>query len=149
MSSMQAALGLAQLERVEELIGKKRVIFDWYYEELKDFQRVTLNYEGIETKNSYWMVTIILDKKYNVQKEEIIEKLKEYNIDSRPFFFPLSSLTAYKHFVNTSKAKKNNESAYTISPYGINLPCGMNITKNDVKYVCDSLKSILFKLKWK
>src|SRR5258705_1443478 len=56
MSSMQAALGLAQLERLEELIERKREIFAWYREELEGLEEVTMNYELPQAWNSYWMV---------------------------------------------------------------------------------------------
>lgn len=63
MSSMQAALGLAQLERIEELIARKRERFAWYQEELAGVEGVTLNYKAPSTKNTYWMVTAIIDKR--------------------------------------------------------------------------------------
>ena len=59
MSSMQAALGLAQLERIEELVDRKRQIFSWYQAELDFIPGVSLNYEPPNTKNTYWMVTVI------------------------------------------------------------------------------------------
>ena len=62
MSSMQAALGLAQLERIDELVERKRQIFNWYQSELSNINGITLNYEAPETKNTYWMVTVVLDK---------------------------------------------------------------------------------------
>ncbi|GBF32294.1 perosamine synthetase [Desulfocucumis palustris] len=143
MSSMQAALGLAQLERIEELIARKRLIFSWYYQELSDINDIILNYEGPYTKNTYWMVTIILNKKFGIKKEELIQQLIENNIDARPFFYPLSSLPAYKKSEQVDIAKKRNLNAYNISPYGINLPCGMNMSEDKVSYVCKILRRLL------
>ncbi|HBO77312.1 MAG TPA: glutamine--scyllo-inositol aminotransferase, partial [Cupriavidus sp.] len=60
MSSMQAALGLAQTERIEELVARKRVIFGWYREELGDCEEVMLNHEAEGVRSSYWMTTAIL-----------------------------------------------------------------------------------------
>ena len=59
------------------------------------------------------MVTIIVDKKYKMTKLQLVEKLLKYNIVSRPFFYPLSSLPPYK-------TKVNNPVAYSISEYAIN-----------------------------
>ncbi|NVM21080.1 MAG: DegT/DnrJ/EryC1/StrS family aminotransferase [Desulfobacterales bacterium] len=145
MSSMQAALGLAQLERIEELIARKRQIFAWYEEELADVGDLTLNREAADTKNTYWMVCAILDPKFGISKERLIELMSEKNIDCRPFFYPLSSLPAYANLDDAQKAHQRNQVSYQVSPYGMNLPSGMDITEEKVKYVCDALKSILMK----
>lgn len=143
MSSMQAALGLAQLERIEELISRKRQVFDWYDTALGHIRGITLNYEAAHIKNTYWMVTLILDKTFGIKKEHLLQMMSEHNIDCRPFFYPLSSLPAYGGMATVHQARQRNKMSYQISPYGINLPCALNITKNDVKFVCDSLKKII------
>jgi len=143
MSSMQAALGLAQLERIEELITHKRQIFAWYKKELADIEDVTLNYEAPDTKNTYWMVTAIVDKKFGIKKDRLMERMSEKNIDCRPFFHPLSSLPAYENLKESRRAHRRNKVSYQISPYGINLPSGLNLTEEKVKYVCNTLKLIV------
>jgi perosamine synthetase len=141
MSSMQAALGLAQLERINELIDYKRKIFSWYEKGLAGLDGITLNYEAGQTKNTYWMVTIIIDKKYQLKKEQLISLMSKQEIDCRPFFYPLSSLPAYQHLYQ--QQQERNPISYEISPYGVNLPCGMNMTEEKAEYVCQSLKAIL------
>jgi len=143
MSSMQAALGLAQLERIEELVAHKRRIFAWYEEELADVDRLALNYESPETKNTYWMVSAIVDRQFGISKERLMELMDKQNIDCRPFFHPLSSIPAYQNLEQARQARERNKNAYKISPYGINLPSGLNITKEKVDYVCKALKEIL------
>jgi len=145
MSSLQAALGLAQLERIEELIERKRQIFNWYRERLSEVEGITLNYEAPNTKNTYWMVTIILDRRFDLEKERIIDLLREKNIASRPFFYPLSSLPAYKNLPTAIQAQRRNTVSCQISPFGINLPSALNLEKADVVYVCDAIKAILSK----
>ena len=136
MSSMQAALGLAQLERVEELVERKRQIFNWYASELANVEGITLNYEAPETKNTYWMVTVILDKKFGMTKDQLMELMSEKNIDCRLFFHPLSSLPAYAQMEHSKMARHRNINSYKIAPYGLNLPSGLNMTKERVKSVC-------------
>jgi len=143
MSSMQAALGLAQLERIDELVDKKRQIFALYRKNLQFVDGITLNYEAPGTKNSYWMVTAIFDPKYRLQKEDIMHKLKENGIDSRPFFYPLSSQPAYEYTVQAKKAQTKNMVSYRISPLGINLPSGMSTDHEIVAHVCHVLKQVL------
>ena len=143
MTSMQAALGLAQLERIDELVERKRQIFDWYRSELGNIQGITLNYEAHNTKNTYWMVTVVIAEKFGLKKEELMDSMSEKGIDCRPFFYPLSSIPAYQDLEQAKQARQRNRNAYKISPYGINLPCGMNMTKEKVGHVCDVLKSVL------
>ena len=86
MSSMQAALGLAQLERIDELIDRKRQIFSWYRERLRDVDTIVLNAEPDNTLNSYWMVTAVWSEQLNLDKHDLRTQLAEHHIDSRPFF---------------------------------------------------------------
>lgn len=136
MSDLQASLGLAQLSRINDLVSKKTRVFKLYEERLGNINGLTLNSQEKNTVNSYWMVTVILDKKFGLEKEEIMRKLNEKNIDPRPFFYPLSSMPPFK-------TKVNNPVAYDISERGINLPCGHNITDEEVNDVCHSLLEIL------
>jgi len=143
MSSLQAALGLAQLERIEELVARKRQIFAWYQEEFADVENVTLNFEAPGTKNTYWMVTVVLDKRFGITKEHLMGRMSEQNIDCRPFFHPLSSLPAFERLEQARRARQRNKISYQVSPYGLNLPSGMNMTVEKVSCVCDALKEIL------
>lgn len=146
MSSMQAALGLAQLERIEELVTRKREIFSWYRDELSGAQGVTLNDPPPDTKSSYWMVTVVLDKALGIGKYRLIHAMDEKNIDCRPFFHPLSSLPAYATLEQSKEAPQRNPISYQISPFAINLPSGFNMTPESVRYVCESLKEIVCNL---
>ena len=136
MSNFQAACGLAQLERIEKLIAKKRTIFSWYRERLKNIPSIQLNYEAPYTINSYWMVTIVWDKKYKISKEGMIKKFKRQNIQVRPFFYPLSVLPPIQENVQTPVS-------FDISSRAINLPSGLNTTKNQINTVCDFLLKFL------
>jgi len=143
MSSMQAALGLAQLERIEELVGRKREIFKWYEEEIGAVDGITLNFQSPVTKNTYWMVTTIVDEKFGMRKENLMELMAGKGIDCRPFFHPLSSLPAYQHLEDSKQARNRNIISYRLSPYGINLPSGFHMTDQKVRYVCNVIKEIL------
>lgn len=143
MSSMQAALGLAQLERIEELIAYKRQIFAWYKQALSGVTGVTLNDEAPHVKNTYWMVTVVLDKELGITKDRLLRFMGQNGIDCRPFFYPLSSLPAYQDLEQVQSARHRNPISYQISNYAINLPSGMNMTEEKVAYICDTLKRIL------
>jgi perosamine synthetase len=143
MSSMQAALGLAQLERIDELVERKRRIFAWYQEELAGVEGINLNFEAEGTKNTFWMVTAILAEELGLGKERFIELMQEHRVDCRPFFYPLSSLPAYRNVPQALEAQKRNIVSYRISPYGVNLPSGLNLTAAQVRHVSQTLPSLL------
>ena len=143
MSSLQAALGLAQVERAEELIAKKRQIYSWYNAQLNNIPGIRLNSEITNGRNSYWMVTLLINEGFNMDKFTLIDKLQDFGIDSRPFFSPLSSLEAYQKTSSVMMAKHRNLVSYAISQYGINLPSGLNLTEQDVQKVTEAVRYIL------
>jgi perosamine synthetase len=146
MSSMQAALGLAQLERVEELLDRKRDIFGWYRDRLHGLSEVTLNCEPAGTRNAYWMVTAILDPELGLTKECAIRGLRDAGVASRPFFYPLSSLPAYAGTENALTAPSRNRVAYRLSPRGINLPSALQLGEHDVDRACAAFRESLDRL---
>jgi perosamine synthetase len=143
MSHLQAALGLAQLERVEELVARKRQIFSWYAQRLSGIEGLRLNAEPPEVRNSYWMVTVLLESDLGLKKGPLITQMAQQGIDCRPFFHPLSSLPAYSHLESAQKAQMRNRVSYQTSPYGINLPSALNLTEADVDKACRALLAIL------
>ncbi|MCR4346778.1 MAG: DegT/DnrJ/EryC1/StrS family aminotransferase [Sulfuricaulis sp.] len=143
MSSMQAALGIAQLERLGQLVARKREIFKWYEEELRGLKGITLNYEGPDFTNSYWMTTVVIDPEYGLDKQQLMEKMMPHGIHCRPFFHPLSSLPAYAAVPGIREARERNRVSYEISPYAVNLPSALNLTPEDVQYVVKYFRQIL------
>ena len=143
MSSLQAALGLAQLERLDELVARKRDAFSWYREALDGVDGVNLNPEPPGVFNSYWMVTALLDARFGLTKEALIAGLRERGIDARPFFYPLSSLPAYEGQAEALAARDRNRTSYALSPWGVNLPSALNLTHTQVHAVADAVKEIL------
>jgi perosamine synthetase len=143
MSAVQAALGVAQMERIDELIEHKRAIFAWYKERLGRVNGVSLNIEPAGTTNSYWMVTVVPDAGFGRDKFDLIAKLKDCGIDSRPFFSRLSGLPAFddrpaaKRFV-TGTTKGDHPARF-----GVNLPSGYNMTEPLVDRVCRAFIEIL------
>jgi len=136
MSAMQAALGLAQLERLSELVEMKRRLFAWYREELASVPGLTLNAEPAGTKNSYWMITVVVDAARRVTTKDLMARLDAADIDSRPFFHPLSSLPAYAGRPEADAARKRNVVAYSIAGRAVNLPSALNLSRADVARVC-------------
>lgn len=135
MTNLQAALGLAQLERIEEFVDKKRQIFDWYHERLHDIEGLSMNSERPNTKSNKWMTSIIFDKDFGISRNDFIKALRGKMVDSRPFFFPISMFPMYK--------EQNTPVAHHLSEHGVNLPSGLNLKEEEVDYVCHMIKTIL------
>lgn len=140
MSNIQAALGLGQLERVEELIDAKRRIFQWYADELADVPSIQLNYEIPEAFSIYWMTSIILSSECGITRNQTISELGKCNIDSRQVF---PAISQYPYWVKKQEPQPN---ALLIGNNGINLPSGVCLRQNQVNYICKCIKNILRKL---
>ncbi len=143
MSALQAALGLAQLERLGELLARKDEIFGFYRARLADVPGLTLNPRLPGTRNAWWMVTVLVDPSYGIDKDELQARLAERDVDTRPFFRPLSSLPAYAGAPEARRARARNRVAYALSPWGLNLPSALCLGEDDVERVCRALLEIL------
>jgi perosamine synthetase len=143
MSAMQAALGLAQLERLESLIARKREIFAWYVKHLAGLDGVALNHEPEGTRNAYWMVTVVWDEGRRMERRAVMERLAARGIATRPFFLPLSSLPAYAYLGQTEACRQSNAVSYSLSPRAINLPSALNLTEIQVRRVSEAFADFL------
>ena len=139
--NLQAALGYAQFQRLDELVGKKREIWQMYRERLADVEDIKLNAEPEGVYNSVWITALIFGKSHNMSKQDAIDKLAEINIPSRPFFYPLSSLPAYPG--QEERYRPLNPQAYDISARGINLPGALNLTEEQIDAVCEGVKQVV------
>jgi perosamine synthetase len=132
MTNLQAALGVAQFERLDEILAKKKEVFKWYKENLSDVEAITLNKQKSWARNVYWMVCLEIDGYTEIKRDRFIKNLKSQNIDSRPYFFPLSDMPIYDEAVTPVTHK--------VYQRGINLPSYFDISREQVNYVCDVVK---------
>jgi perosamine synthetase len=135
LTNLQAALGVAQMERIEDIINIKRSNAKLYNSMLKTVAGITLPKEAEWAKSVYWMYSILIEDKYRISRDELIIKLKERGIDSRPFFYPIPSMPPYK----TANAYPVSEE---LSRKGINLPSSPRLKKDDIKYIVEQIKEI-------
>ncbi len=141
MSAMQAALGLAQLERLDELVDRKREIFGWYRDRLAG--HVQLNAEPPRMRNSYWMTTVVVPDASPRRATELMTGLDAAGIATRPFFHPLSSLPAYAASEQAATARARNVVSYVLDDRGINVPSALSLQEEDVDRVCTELLALL------
>jgi perosamine synthetase len=138
ITNLQAALGCAQLERINEFVKIKRKNASLYVKMLKDIPWITLQAEKDYVKSSYWMFSILINEKSEYSRDSVIKKLKDKNIDSRVFFYPVSDQPPYKNKLND----KNLEISKKIAYQGLNLPSSTKLTVKEIKYICGILKNL-------
>ena len=133
MSNLQAALGCAQVERLDALVEKRRQIYAWYRESAANLSDLAWNPEPDGTKNSYWMPTLILGDSYSIDRDEVIARLEAVGVGARPFFYPLSSFPMFD-------VRGENPVSQRLGARGINLPCYFDMTREDAEYVARALE---------
>lgn len=121
MSNIQAAIGCAQIERIDELADRKREIFSYYREQLEIIPGLSMNPEPVGTVNGVWMPTVVFDQQTGVTRETLLDLFAEENIDARVFFYPLSSLPMFEE-------RSQNPLATSLPKRAINLPSFHEIT---------------------
>jgi perosamine synthetase len=128
MSNLQAAIGCAQMERIEVLIDRKRAILAAYKEQLAHLPNISMNPEPEGTINGAWMPTAVFAPETCIRREALQKAFAEENIDARVFFWPLSSLPSFG-------SVPENKIAYSIPGRAINLPSYHDMTDKQLKRV--------------
>lgn len=136
MTNIAAAIGLAQLERADELIAKKIEIAEWYNELLKDLP-VTPHHPVGDIKHTYWMYSILTSDAEN--RVLLREHLKEYGIETRPVFHPVHTMPMYSENYHQFKVAED------LGWRGINLPSYPDLHEDDVNEICSIIKSFYIK----
>ncbi len=137
MSNIQAALGLGQLERVDELIEMKRRLFSWYQEGLDGVPFITMNKEVEGARSIYWMSSLFIDEAAPVSRDELIKLLKSKNVDTRPVFPAISQYPIWP------RQQQPQPTAMRVGLGAMNLPSGVCLTKDEVMYVSAQIRQIL------
>jgi perosamine synthetase len=128
MSNLQAAVGCAQIERLDELIANKRAHFQAYAQALSHLPGVHLNPEPEGVRNGYWMPAAVFDARTGVTREALMDAFAQANIDARVFFWPLSGLPMFE-------AQPANVVAWSLPGRAINLPSYHDMTQADIARV--------------
>jgi perosamine synthetase len=132
MSNVQAAIGCAQLERVDSLIERKRAILAGYRRRLAGLRGVTLNPEPPHGVNGAWMPTAVFAPETGVTRERLQAAFSAENVDARVFFWPLSGLPMFT-------PRPENRYAWDIPGRAINLPSYHDLTDTELQRVTDVL----------
>lgn len=135
MTNLQAALGLAQLERIEEFVAKRRLVMSWYREGLGEHPGIRLNTDAAWARSVYWMVCLSVEGMTDSSREGFMAALRSAGVDSRPFFYPIADMPMY--------SKAHTPVTDRISQAGVNLPSYFDLTENDVRQICTVVRRVL------
>lgn len=137
MSNLQAALGCAQLERIDELVARKRQIFDFYEASLLGaLPAAKMNPQPAGTLNSYWMPTLLLPSEMAICRTSVLESMRELGIDARIFFQPLSDTPVFN-----SIDCQWTPIAHDLALRGLNLPSYHDMSEQDLQRVVQAILS--------
>ena len=124
-TSLQAAVALAQLERLDEFLDKRKQVEEWYDEELKDIPQITL----MPPRSVVWVYDILAEN-----KQELMDYLEKQEIETRHFFKPMS---IQKMYFDPDYKKLV---AYKLSQVGVYLPTYVDLSQSDVRFICSKIK---------
>jgi perosamine synthetase len=141
LTNVQAAIGLAQLDRIDEVIEKKRWIGHSYNERLKDVKSLILPVEEPWAKNVYWMYGVVFDETTGLDAKEVAEKLKENGVDTRPFFLGMHEQPVF-HKMGLFQGE-HYPVAERIARQGLYLPSGLTLTERDIGEVVKAVKEVM------
>ena len=135
MTNMQAAIGVAQLEHIDEILEWRSIVEEKYQKAFAEGSKVRMQRSNIKnSKKIAWLVTVLVDPD---KRDRIIQKLKNNNIDARAFFIPLSEMDIYREY------EKNCINSKKISRMGINLPTTFEMDEGKIKKIADIIYMIL------
>lgn len=138
MTNIQAAIGVAQLDRIEQILLERDTISKLYKTYLQGIEEISTQPACKEGKNVNWLFPLTIEINY---RDTLMEKLKEHGIDSRAFFYPLSRMPIYKEY------SKDISESLKVSLKGFNLPTYIGLTEGDINEIVKSIRSILHEIR--
>lgn len=143
ITPMQAALAVAQLERIDDLVARKRQIETWYRQALANVRGITFTESTPGSQCVPSEVNIVIDPAVVPTNEIIVEELGLRGIECRPMFPPASSLAAYADSIQARVARGRNRVSYAVSPCGVSLPSGTNLARREIEDVVVVLRDVI------
>jgi len=138
MTNMQAAIGCAQLERIDEFVTAKKKLAAFYNKVLLETGSFIIPPQESWAVNGYWLYTAILKDNANISRDVLMEKMLKNGVETRPAFYPLHEMPPYKNY----PGKSSFQNSKYISGQGISFPSSVNITAEELDNIAHALHSI-------
>jgi perosamine synthetase len=133
MTNMQAAVGVAQMERIDELLDRKKLIFQTYDNLLSEHQGISLLPKNDWSENSYWLYTLMLNGYGDDVRDELITNLGYRGIDARPGFYPMHQMEPYREYGHGSYPVSSRLSANSVC-----LPSSFGLSNEEIHHICET-----------
>ncbi len=140
MTNIQAAIGLAQFERIDELAERRRRNARLYNDLLKSIEGITIPVEKEWAKNVYWMYSILVTDEFGISRDELMDELKEKGIDTRAFFIPMHQQPALNNI--GLFAGERYPVAEELSKKGMYLPSSTGLSEDEISHICGTIKEV-------
>jgi perosamine synthetase len=135
ITNLQAALGVAQLERIDEFLDRRAEIMSWYNQEIASADDIRFNRVKNWAKSAFWMVCLEVDWLDEPRRDTLMQALKARGIDSRPYFCTMSSMPMYAQSPLPISARK--------AQIGLNLPSYFELTRTEVQRIGSDVNAIV------
>ena len=139
MTNMQAAIGVAQLERLDEFVQAKRRLAAIYNEGLSQLGAIGLPPEETWAFNGFWLYSCLIGEGFGMKRDELIEKMMKNGVETRPLFYPLHEMPPYTKYILPGQ---RFEVSTRLSQAGISLPSSVTITREEQDSVIGSMRTI-------
>lgn len=139
MTNIEAAIGLAQVENINWHIERRRENARLYKKFLGNDMGIILQPEKMWAKNVYWMTSILLGDNCPIERDDMLLKLADMGIETRPVFYPMHILPMY------CDSNKDNEFIVSerIAKNGLNLPSSSTLTHEDISFICERIRELV------
>ena len=137
MTNLQAALGVAQMERIEQVIERKRVNARIYRSLLDGVHGITLPQEASWAKHVYWLYTVLIEDRFKISRGRVMKELALSGIETRPVFYPITNMPPYRN-----GRPRRFAVAEKISRQGLSLPSSPLLKPEGIRRVCDVLRKL-------
>jgi len=137
LTNIQAAVGVAQLEKINIFLKKKKKILNFYKRNINNIKGLKISERPSYASNNNWMVSVILQKNFKLKKESLIKKLADNKIQSRSMWLPIHLQKKYKKF-----QKYKISISLKLFKKSINIPCSTNLSKAQMMKVANTLSKI-------
>jgi perosamine synthetase len=141
LTNMQAALGLAQIERIGQIVARKRWIGQEYTNRLKDIQSLQLPVEERWAHNVYWMYGVLISEDTGMNAAQFAQKLMGKGVETRPFFLGIHEQPVFKRM--GLFPGQVYPSAERLARQGLYLPSGLGLTEEQIDHVCNAVHEVL------
>jgi perosamine synthetase len=135
LTNIQAALGLAQVERMDEFVRRKRENAALYAEHLHAVPGITLAPEAPWARNVYWMYSILVGPEFPLSRDALMAALRQRGVDTRPFFRAIHTMPCHKR-------QETLPVAEDLAARGINLPSSVKLTAEQIAYIAQQIRAL-------